>query len=153
MASLYVADAIEDDPLLKSNLETYQKSDGDNDDGCEYFYWLFIYCVLITVQVIHMLTYPIPLSNTTIITLIWQMRKLEHTEFKKLAQGYRASKWQNRVPEESTRLIPQRVLWTIHHTAFIVSNANISQPSYRISGNQSRAIPPNHEQCYMQEDL
>lgn len=53
MASLYVADAIEDDPLLKSNLATYQKSDGDNDDGCEYIYWLFIYCVLITVQVIH----------------------------------------------------------------------------------------------------
>lgn len=38
MASLYVADATEVDPLLTSNLATYQKSDGDNYDGSEYIY-------------------------------------------------------------------------------------------------------------------
>lgn len=38
MSTLYVADGIEVDPLLKSNLATYQESDSDNDDGSKDIY-------------------------------------------------------------------------------------------------------------------
>lgn len=96
---------------------TYQCHDGDHNDGSENIYWLNLLCI--SHRGLRVLTYPSPLSNTTSIITIWQMRTLEHTEFKKLTQGHTASKWQIRYLDKSAlTYTPETMLWTIHYTAF-----------------------------------
>lgn len=120
-------------PFEEQPGNTYQCPDGDHNDGSENIYWLNLLCI--SHSRLRVLTYPSTLSNTTSIITIWQMRTLEHREFKKLAQGRTTSKRQIKYPNKGALTTCRRrcfELFTIQ--SFTVSNYNISLPSYYILG-------------------